>query len=64
MPPACLVMTKQKDTSHLIIRNIPPKHLVRVVLKQVRIIPNKELHKVEEPISVILSPVLRDPTGN
>jgi len=44
--------------------NAPPKDLVRAVLKQIRVISNKEFHKVEESISVIFSPTLRDPTNN
>jgi len=64
MSPTCLVMTKRKDTPHFIVGNTPPKNLVRAVLKQIRIIPNKELNEVEEPISVILSLTLRDPTSN
>ena len=64
MPPTCLVMTKKNDTSHLIVRNTPPKGLVRIVLKQIRVILNKEFHGVEEPISIILSSTFRYPTKN
>ena len=42
----------------------PSKDLVREVFKQIGVIPDKELHKVEESIFVILSPTLRDPTSN
>jgi len=57
-------MTKRKDTSHLMVGNAHPKDLARAVLKQIRVIPSKEFHKVEESISVILSPTLRDPPNN
>ena len=57
-------MTKRKDTSYLMIRNAPPKDLIKTVLKQIGVIHNKELYKVEESIFVILSPILRDPTNN
>ena len=57
-------MMKEKDTSHLMVGNAPPKILVKIVLRQIRVIPNKELHKVEESIFVILCPMLRDPTSN
>jgi len=55
---------KKKGHSHLIVGNTPPKDLVSIVLKQIRIIPNREFHEVEEPIPIILSPTLRDPTSN
>ena len=32
MPPKCLVMTKWKDTSNLMVRHTPPKNLVRTIL--------------------------------
>jgi len=57
-------MTKRKDTSHLMVGNAPPKDLVRTIIKQIGVIPNKELYKVEESIFVILSLTLRDPTSN
>jgi len=57
-------MTKREDTSHLMVGNTPPKVMVRAILKQIRAILNKEFHKVEESISVILSPTLRDPTSD
>jgi len=41
MSPTCLVMTKRKDTPHLIIGSTPPKNFVRVVLKQIKLIPTK-----------------------
>jgi len=57
-------MTKRKDTFHLMVGNAHPKDLARAVLKQIRVMPNEEFHKVEESISVIISPPLRDPTCN
>jgi len=64
MSPTSLIMTKRKDNSHLMIGNASPKDLVRAVLKQIKVISNKEFHMVEESISVIVSPTLRDPTSN
>ena len=57
-------MTERNDTSHLMVGNAPPKHLIRTILKQIRIIPNKELHNVKEPIPIMLGPTLRNPTSN
>jgi len=57
-------MTKRKDTSHLMVGNAPPKDLVRTVFKQIGVILDKELHKVEESIFIILNPTLKDPTSN
>ena len=64
MPPTCLVMMKRKDSSHLMVENAPPKNLVRTILKQIRVMPNKEFHEVEDPISIILGPTIREPTRN
>jgi len=44
MGPACLVMIEGNNTPHLMIRNKPPKNLVRTALKQVSALPNKEFH--------------------
>jgi len=57
-------MIKRKGTSHLMVGSAAPKDLVSAVLKQIRVIPNKEFHKVEESIPVILSPTLRDPSSD
>jgi len=44
------------------VRNTPPKDLVRRILKQVSVTLNKELHMVEEQALTILSPALTNPT--
>ena len=44
------------------IKNTPPKDFIRVILKPVRVILNKEFQKVEESVSVIFNPTLRNPT--
>ena len=62
LAPKCMIMTEWNDTSNLIVGNTPSKDLVRKVLKQVRVIRNKEFHKVQESISIILILALRNPT--
>jgi hypothetical protein len=53
-----MIMTKGDDIGLVILRYTPPNNLVRTVLEQIRIIPEKGLHHGQK-FDLILSPPMQ-----